>query len=249
MIWHRIARWRRERILRRERPGAELWSRVLAETTAARHLDAPGRGHLRDLATLLLHAKSLEGAGGLELTELMRWRIAAEVCLPVLNLGLDLYRGWYSIIVYPAGFVARQEIIDEAGVLHDEERELIGEAWERGPVIFSWEDVADAAPGGSVVIHEMAHKLDMLDGAVNGRPPLHRDMDPAAWASELGAAFQHHRDRVRHGWPTRLDAYAAEDPGEFFSVASECFFCEPRSLETAYPQVYEQLAAYYRQRP
>lgn len=46
-----------------------------------------------------------------------------------------------------------------------------------------------------------------------------------------------------------IDPYAAESPGEFFAVASEAFFETPELLAPAYPEVYEQLARFYRQDP
>ena len=48
---------------------------------------------------------------------------------------------------------------------------------------------------------------------------------------------------------TAIDPYAAENPAEFFAVTSEYFFSAPDILATAYPQVYEQLRAFYRQDP
>jgi hypothetical protein len=48
-----------------------------------------------------------------------------------------------------------------------------GEAWEGGPLIISWHDVQMAGDGYNVVIHEFAHKLDMLNGEADGIPALH----------------------------------------------------------------------------
>ncbi|MEN8225471.1 MAG: zinc-dependent peptidase, partial [Bacteroidota bacterium] len=49
-------------------------------------------------------------------------------------LGLDLYGGWHSIILYPDEFRAPFEFADPAGVVHQGSRDLSGEAWHRGPV-------------------------------------------------------------------------------------------------------------------
>lgn len=46
-----------------------------------------------------------------------------------------------------------------------------------------------------------------------------------------------------------IDAYAGENPAEFFAVCSEYFFSAPDLLVAAYPQVYQQLQAFYRQDP
>ena len=241
--------WRRRRILDRHLIDAGIWSPVVESSPAASRLPDTERWQLRDLASLFLYEKSIEPAGGLELTDPMLACIACEACVPIRNLGLELYRHWYSVIVYPGEFIARHRYMDEAGVEHDEREARMGEAWEHGPVVISWEDVAGREPGVNVIIHEMAHKLDLLDGASNGHPPLHADMDPRAWADAFGSAYAEHVREIEAGRDTAIDPYAAEDPAEFFAVASEAFFDTPELLQDVWPQVYAQLALYYRQRP
>lgn len=241
--------WRRKRILDRYRIDAATWSSTLAQVNAASHLSGQEREQLRDLASLFLHEKSFEPAGGLELTLPMRARIGSGACIPILNLGLELYRNWYSVIVYPGEFLVRHRYTDEAGVEHDERDARLGEAWAHGPVIVSWEDIAHPEPGQNVLIHEMAHKLDLLDGDANGHPPLHAGMDPRQWTEVFSRAYGEHVQRVDAGEDTAIDPYGAEHPGEFFAVASEAFFETPSTLNDEWPQVYEQLVLYYRQRP
>lgn len=216
---------------------------------SARHLADADLGRLRDLATLFLHDKAVEAAGGMRITAAMRARIACEACIPILNLDLDCYRGWHSVIVYPGEFVARHEYHDEAGVVHLDEQARSGESWDAGPVIVSWGDIESADAGYSVIIHEMAHKLDMQDGDANGCPPLHRGMRRDDWARVFSRAFAVLERRVRGGEDIEFDDYALEDPGEFFAVASEYFFTAPAVLRREFPEVYEQLALYYRQQP
>ena len=43
-----------------------------------------------------------------------------------------------------------------------------------------------ARNGYNVVVHEMAHKLDMQNGDANGFPPLHSGMCPSAWYDAFG---------------------------------------------------------------
>ncbi|MBI2970752.1 MAG: zinc-dependent peptidase [Gammaproteobacteria bacterium] len=249
MIFGVWKRRRQERYLRRNRPDESLWQVTLGQVRAASHLSREDRSRLRDLSMLLLREKSVEAAGGLELSGGMRLRIACEACVPILNLGLDLYRGWYSIVVYPGEFIARHEYADEAGVVHSTRDVLSGEAWEQGPVIIAWNEVAASDHDVSVIIHEMAHKLDLLDGCINGRPPLHAGMDAEAWSSAFSRAYASHVARVESGRETVIDPYAAEEPGEFFAVVSEAFFMIPQELSRIWPKVYDQLALYYRQQP
>jgi Mlc titration factor MtfA (ptsG expression regulator) len=201
------------------------------------------------MASLFLYEKSVEPAHGFSITDAMQTRIACEAAIPVLNLGLDYYRLWYSVIVYPQAFIARDVYVDDAGVLHIQDSTRMGEAWSRGPVIISWQDVLSHPEGSNVIIHEMAHKLDMLDGVANGRPPMQPGMDQIQWTAAFSKAFAEHTANVDEGKLIAIDAYAATSPAEFFAVASEVFFETPRVLQTVWPEVYTQLVLYYRQQP
>jgi Mlc titration factor MtfA (ptsG expression regulator) len=99
------------------------------------------------------------------------------------------------------------------------------------------------------VIHEFAHKLDMANGAADGRPPLHAGMDARAWTAAFTEAYEGFCDALERGRDTWLDPYAAEHPSEFFAVISEAFFEDPAQTKRRYPDVYEQLRLFYRQDP
>ena len=243
---------RRRKVLATRRIPDETWRDVLGAVPVLRALDDGERARLRDLALLFLHEKRIEAAGGLDIDDAMRTRVAALACLPILELGLDCYDGFASVILYPGEFVVRdREHVDEAGVVHVGDDVLSGEAWEAGPVILGWEDVEASGQGDgyNVVAHEFAHKLDLLDGAVNGLPPLHRGMSVAEWTSTFQAAYDALVRQIERGEETWLDPSAAEDPGEFFAVCSEVFFDTPLDLLVRYPALYRQLAAFYRQDP
>lgn len=243
--------WRQRRILKRHRLDDTLWQEVAARLHLLQGLATEELTRLRRWATLFLHAKRLSAAGGLILTDRMRLMIAAQACLPILNLDLDYYDGWVEIIVYPDTFVPEHEYMDEIGLVHHTRTPLSGEAWLGGPVILSWQDAGNefAAPGHNVVVHEFAHKLDMLNGAANGFPPLHADMNRLVWSTTFGAAFADFRQRVMAGHATVIDPYAAETPAEFFAVLSEAFFEMPLAVKNAYPEAYQQLSLFYRQDP
>lgn len=249
MRW--FSEWRRARILRRAAFDEALWHRTLQSLAFLRGLTRDEQDRLRRHVILFLHEKSIHGAGGLEIRDEMRTAIAAQACILILNLDLDYYRGWVEIIVYPSRFVAEFEYADEAGVVHKVRESMAGEAWERGPVILSWADASEpgAGAGYNVVIHEFAHKIDMLNGDAEGFPPLHAGMDRQAWSRAFGAAFEDLRARLARGEHTLIDPYAAEHPSEFFAVASEAFFEEPLDMRASFPAVYDQLAQFYRQDP
>ena len=248
----RIRTWRRRRIVDRHAPPATLWAEVLDSLPLMTGLSAPARDQLRELATLFMHKVQVVPAEGVMLSERDRWCLAAQACLPILNLGLDWYETCATLVVYPGSFVARHHYRDEAGVEHEDVSPLSGEAWDSGPVVLSWEDAHGAGEldGYNVVIHEFTHKLDMLNGAANGHPPLHADMPGRDWTRAFTTAFEDFTNRVEQDEaPDVLDIYAAESPAEFFAVASESFFELPHRLRALYPAVYQQLSLFYRQTP
>lgn len=251
----RLRAWRLARILDRHAISDELWCRVVADLRILDRLTSEELARLRELATVFLHQKTFVGTHGLVIDDYMRAVIAAQGCLPILNLGLDYYRGWYTVILYPGAFVAHRESPDESGVVHTGYEELDGESAEGGPVALSWDEArpltADESEdeGYNVVIHEFAHKLDELTGAPNGLPPLHREMSVAAWSQAMSAAYDAFNDRLDRGEEPPFDDYAGTDPAEFFAVLSELFFTAPEVLHGNYPDAYSQLSAFYRQDP
>lgn len=217
-------------------------------------LDSDQDQRLQERCILFLLDKRLTALPGVDLDDYARLRLAAQTQLPLLQLPeADWYRGFHEIILYPDDFLSPQRHRDASGVEHVWDDERSGEAWEQGPIILAWPGVQASGgwEGYNLVIHELAHKLDMLTGDANGLPPLHSDMRVAAWASAMQSAYDD-LDRQLEADPdaeTAIDPYAAENPAEFFAVTSEYFFSAPDLLFAAYPQVYEQLKGFYRQDP
>ncbi|HHI76395.1 MAG TPA: zinc-dependent peptidase [Gammaproteobacteria bacterium] len=250
---HLFPRWHRLRVLRNHPIPDGLWFELTPRLPLLHGLDAIERARLRELSTLFLHDKHFTGVQGLELSEEMRLVIAAQACLPILELGPDAYAGWVEIVVYPAAFRVSREVTDEFGIVHREERGLSGESWGAGPVILAWEEVERDSfrlrHGHNVVVHEFAHKLDLLNGRANGLPPLHPDMPIEAWSRALGEAYERLIRRIEQHHRPFIDPYAATDPAEFFAVVCEYFFTAPEVLQEHCPAVYEQLRRYFRQDP
>lgn len=244
-------RWRRRRIIERADIAPALWQRTLDQLPFLAGLSAEERERLRELVILFLHRKTVHGAGGLLLDEGMPLLIAAQACILILNLDIEYYDGWVEVIVYPDAFVPAMEVMDENGIVHRDRAPRAGEAWLNGPLILSWADVAprDDGEGVNVVIHEFAHKLDMLNGDANGFPPLHAGMNRRDWAAAFEAAYADFCRCVDADEETAIDPYAAESPAEFFAVMSEAFFEIPAAVHRDYPDVYQQLQLFYRQDP
>jgi Mlc titration factor MtfA (ptsG expression regulator) len=255
---------RRERALRKHAIDDALWQNTLGRLPFFGHLNDAERIRLRECTTLFIAEKEFSTAHDLPLTDAMIVAIAAQACLPVLNLSLELYRGWVGVIVYPGEFVIRKTVEDEAGVVHEIEHDASGEAWEGGPVVLSWEDaqMTGGEDAYNVVIHEFAHKIDMLNGEADGHPPLfrrwHAPLGSEAWNDVFDHAYDDFCAQVDAVPPRRwgrfeqeslIDPYAADHPSEFFAVCSEALFVQPVAFEREYPELYRLLARYYRQDP
>lgn len=230
-----------------------LWQEAIAGLPFLDRLSDEEKARLRQLSEAFLAEKEFTSAGGLELTDAMCVSIAVQGCLPILNLGLQSYRDWVGIIVYPDEFIIPRSVEDEFGVVHEYDDVASGEAWEGGPLLISWRDAQMAGEGYNVVIHEFAHKLDMLSGEADGIPPLPPGLSRKEWEETLLAAYEDFCALVdeaeERGVETLLDPYAAESPGEFFAVMSETFFEAPSILREEYPALYAQLSRFYRQDP
>ncbi|MCO5398071.1 zinc-dependent peptidase [Ralstonia soli] len=259
----------RSRRLARYAISDTLWSRTRIGLPFLQDWSDADLARLRETATLFIAEKEFTTAHDLPLTDEMVISIAVQASVPILELGMAWYGGWHGVVIYPGEFVIRKEVMDEDGVVHDVREEAAGEAWEHGPVILSWQDIelgsALAEPGAqpyNVVIHEFAHKLDMLNGESDGIPAfssrLHADIDREQWADDLYAeydAFAGLCEQIpERRWDTDpilalLDPYGAQHPAEFFAVASEVFFVEPVALLGTLPSLYALLQAFYRQDP
>ena len=226
----------------------DLWRQAIAALPWTRALDLAREARLLALTTRFLERKAITPVGGLVLDDLHRLQLAALCCLPLLEFGAEGLHGWSQLLVYPDAFRAGRSHVDAAGVLHEWEDDLIGEAWEQGPVILSWADVqADIAEpdlGYCVAVHEIAHKLDALDGVLDGTPPLPRAWQ-RQWADDFQRAFDALAHRVDRHRRTDIDPYAAEAPEEFFAVCSEYHFSDPATLRRAMPEVAAHLQRFY----
>jgi hypothetical protein len=248
-----LRRRRRARIAARPFPPA--WDRIIDDNVAlARALGPLRRRRLRERVAVFVEETWWEGCGGLELTEEVQVTIAAQACLLTLDRDDELFDDVTSILVYPSTVISPPRplgLFEQPRAPVGHARAVIGEAILRGPVTLAWDAVLASGRGelpGNVVIHELAHKLDMATGQVDGTPPLPDRAARARWAAVCSPAFLAHRERVDAGWPTLLDPYAATNEAEFFAVASETYSTRPRELAYEHPPLYALLADFYRGR-
>jgi Uncharacterized protein conserved in bacteria len=243
--------WRRKRLL--QSPFPKEWLHILdSRLPHLRKLAQAERRQLFDYIKLFLAEKRFHGCAGLEVTEEMRVVIAAQACLLLLNRKTGVYPALRHILVYPAMFSKEAEEWNEDGTVSNVHKELLGESWQEGKVLLSWEDILydldNVDDGENVILHEFAHQLDAENGSDNGTPLL-RANDPARWQRVMSREFAALGAAVERGEETFLDPYAASAPAEFFAVLTETFFELPEELRHWHPELYRELRQYYQVDP
>lgn len=246
-------RWRRERVLAGAFP--DEW-RVKLELEVALWRAVPDelKARLEDDLRLFIAERAWEPCGGIELSSAMQAVVAAQACVLTLGHSVDALDHVRSVLVYPDRYRAPDVYEDEAGIVTEEVDEREGEAWEWGTVVLAWRELAADARrlnGRNLVLHEIAHQVDLLDTleATRGGTPEDRARR-ARWRETFLDHFEAFCREVDAGRRVKaLDAYGAEDEAEFFSVATESFFERGAFLREHQPQLYELLAEYYNQDP
>jgi Mlc titration factor MtfA (ptsG expression regulator) len=242
---------RRRRL--KSRPFPPEWLAILDKNVPLyRRLTTADRAELQRHIQVFVAEKNFEGGNGFVMTDEVRVTIAAQACILLLHRETGYYAGLSSVIVYPGEFLAPFREVDESGVITEGIDRRSGESWQEGTLVLSWEDIADGSldvqAGYNVVIHEFAHQLDVEDGITCGTRRLF-GRDQPNWAKTLEQEYLRLQHDTAHGRSTVLDPYGAENPAEFFAVATECFFESPRRLRERHPKLYAELARYYRQDP
>ncbi len=254
-MFNRLRDWLEDRRVKKMGFTAEQWESAIADWPVMHRYQEAERDALRDMTFRFLVRKTFVSGSGFQFTDAMCLKLATMACVPILHLGLDWYDRWQTVILYEGGFVPNRPYRTDDGVVHDRGPGLSGEAWYRGPVILSWEAICEAGThthhgkAGNVVIHELAHKLDMLRDGANGAPPMHPDMRPGEWHDIFTAAWDRLQNDRQHHRVLPLDDYALTSPAEFFAVCSEAFFEAPETMKEEMPEVYRLLCQFYRQQP
>jgi MtfA peptidase len=250
-----VLRWLTERRRRRllEEPFPETWTHILERNVAAyRLLSADEQARLRELVQVFVAEKNWEGAGGLELDDEIRVTVAGTGCLMLLGRDHDLFKEVVSIVIYPSAVIARQRgvsMFDPGLAPVEADKPVLGLAMRGGAVVLAWDSALhgarDPRDGHNVVIHELAHKIDFLDGDADGTPLLEHRAERRAWARAFEPAYLAHKQRAEQGKRSFLDDYAVTNEAEFFAVATEAFFEKPRALARELPDVYGQLRDFF----
>ncbi len=243
----------RRRATLRAQPFPQAWRAIIAANTSyVSRLPSVDRTELEGHVQVFLAEKAFEGCGGLEMTDEIRVTIAAQACLLLLHRETDYFLDLEVILVYPHTYVAKTSAYVVGGAAIADEQARLGQS-ASGVVVLAWDAVrhgaTDAHDGHNVTLHDFAHQLDQEDGAPDGAPVLGKRAMYTAWARVFGEEFAHLVEDVGKHRKSDIDAYGATSPAEFFAVVTEVFFEKPEPLKRRHPELYEQLALFYRRDP
>ncbi|WP_093556037.1 zinc-dependent peptidase [Pseudoduganella namucuonensis] len=246
-------RWTLRRALARPLPPEAL--AILERNVGPyRSMEPALREQLRQLVKRFLHRKKFVGCEGLEIDDEMRYTIAGQACLLLLNRPSKVYRALHTILVYPGAFLVPRQEVGPGGVVTAGKHTLLGESWDDGRVVLSWDDALRGArdwrEGQNVVLHEFAHQLDSESGHGNGAPYLGSHENYRNWSAVLSRDFANLRHDAYYGRQDGvIDHYGATSPAEFFAVATETFFGKPWQMAERHAALYDELRKYYRVDP
>ena len=247
-IWRRKRKKSsRERLFKREFPAE--WEKLLNDNVALyRRLPRDLKDQLHGHINIFLSEKTFEGCSGQAIDDEIKLTIASQACILLLNRKTDYYPGLISILVYPDAYFVNKDYHMGGQILKGSSVNL-GESWENGAVVLSWTQIRNESPDerseDSLVIHEFAHQLDAEDGFLNGLPELGRNSSYRKWAGILKKEYEELRMEAINGEDDVIDEYGAENPAEFFAVASESFFLKSCEIRNMHPELYEELRKFY----
>ncbi|MBY6016507.1 zinc-dependent peptidase [Halomonas denitrificans] len=253
-----FTQWREKRLLADlDDTTVKRWQLRIDQLPILSGLSPADQRSLIETGWRFLHQKRFTPVADANLTNGDCIDICLQAALPVLTLGIEHYGHFHELLIYPEEFVSPRHYIDDNGIEHQGMEELSGEAWEQGPLLLTLTELSHSGrwDGFNLVIHELAHKLDIANGGIaNGHPNLSPSLRQR-WLSVFSEAFQAHCTAVEqaeeqgHWQGVWVDPYGAESEAEFFAVCVEAFFTDPIALHHGFNALYHLLAEHFNQHP
>jgi Mlc titration factor MtfA (ptsG expression regulator) len=207
---------------------------------------------LIDAARIIAAERRFEGCKGLIVTDEVRITIAAQAAIMLLGEEGYFFERVEAFLIYPFAVVVPPHGIRPADE-EDDDRIASGVAHHEGQIVLSWPDVVrggrDASDAQNVVLHELAHHLDGLDGEMGGSPPAATAAERSRWRNVLARELDVLRQDLAEGRRTLLHPPAAENTTEVFAYGTECFFEKPLALRSRHSELFACFRAFYKVDP
>jgi Mlc titration factor MtfA (ptsG expression regulator) len=235
-------------------PLPQAWREMLDRNVAVYALLPPHQQRqLEQAIQVIVAERSFVGCGGLDITDEIKVTIAAQAALLVLGEPGYFFDRVQTIFVHRRPQHTRM-VHDLAGArLVEEDVPIEGQLLEQGEIRLVWKDVLyggrDPADGNNVVLHELAHHLDRLDGEIDGVPPLPKRGQHDRWVRVFDRDLAQLRRDLDEGNEVFLHEEAADSRSELFAYATECYFEQPHDLGELHPELFGCLLEFYRTDP
>lgn len=172
-----------------------------------------------------------------------RLLVASSAVIPLFGFPELRYRNINEVLLYKDAFNADHE-------MEGEKRHILGKVGSgtmNRLMILSLPALragfSQEHSKSNVGIHEFVHLIDMADGAVDGLPEsLMHQQYVMPWLNAMHEEIEDIKQRE-----SDINPYGATSKIEFFSVASEYFFNQPKKFKKNHPDLYAVLAKIYAQ--
>ncbi|MDG5490225.1 zinc-dependent peptidase [Psychroserpens sp. SPM9] len=181
---------------------------------------------------------------GFEIEELDKILIASSAVIPVFSFAEWHYPTLSGIIIYPDNFNEDFQFSDQskskriAGVVGTGrlEKKMI---LSRKALYHGFKNTNDKR---NTAIHEFVHLIDKMDDNVDGIPEvLMQNAYTIPWLKLV-----HDEMEAINKDKSDIRAYGGTKQAEFFAVASEYFFENPKLMKRKHPELYKMLADCFR---
>jgi len=220
-------------------PEYQRWDEILVRNLAIySHMPLELKTKLYKTIKHIIQKTEFEGRHGLKVTEEIKVIIASQSALLIFNRINPYFLKLHKFVVYPSTF-------SRDGVKKH------GESWKSGKVVISLKHAKiggkNHADGKNLILHELAHQLDLEDGLDDGVPHHYGSTEYGSFKTSIMTHFASYR--LGEDVNSPIDEYAATSHAEFFAVATETFFEKPQQLKKIHPKLYDELQKYYRVNP
>jgi len=194
-------------------------------------------------SAIFLREHTIIGVDDVKITRKIELLVAATAVRLIFRRPEWEYRDFGDILIYPGGFKTDGSYSTD---IRSGEGAAVGLVHSAGSVILSLPHLLcgfqHENDGLNVGYHEFAHVLD-------GFHPDGLPDELSLGAYKPWIEVMHREFEKVHKGRSVLRAYAGTNPAEFFAVAVEYFFEKPEKMKSKAPDLYEQLAEFFRQSP
>jgi len=256
MVFWFYRSYRHKKLLRKisEMEFPEVYRGFLRNISHYKKLSSEEKKKIETSVLHFIYTKKFIGVKGLEVSDEMRVLIAFHACLLLLHIETEnCYDNLKTILIY--AHPAMIEKVQNNGGIFSKEQFLISGQSANDTVVIIWNEAKHEIyhpRHENVIIHEFAHEIDFMDGEIDGVPPMERSRYHE-WTTVLYKEFDQLNKIIlkNRDWGKYklIGEYAATNEAEFFAVITERFYESPQSLKKHFPDLYHELARFYKVDP